>query len=155
MVLQQAMTTTYTAVTHVGNSFIFVWQSIGFYETGTASSSSSASVPPFLVFDLLRCSCLPLRGASRCCVRSADFIGVLILAFVSGLGGGLIRDAIFIQSGPHKGQRFEIIPIVVLVAFSVIHGVSRRWIACAVRPSKSMRRPRRLWRYELPGVLRR
>jgi len=41
-----------------------------------------------------------LTGALLAIRRQYDFIGVFVLALVTGLGGALIRDGIFIQSGP-------------------------------------------------------
>ena len=41
-----------------------------------------------------------LSGALIAIRRQYDFVGVFVLALVTGLGGALIRDGIFIQSGP-------------------------------------------------------
>ncbi len=79
----------------------------------------------FLVFDLFAVFMFASSGALAAIRKKYDFIGVLILAFVSGLGGGLIRDAIFIQAGPPKAVTDSNYMIVVLVAFllsMVFHG---------------------------------
>jgi uncharacterized membrane protein YeiH len=41
-----------------------------------------------------------LTGALAAIRRQYDVVGVFVLALVTGLGGALIRDGIFIQSGP-------------------------------------------------------
>jgi uncharacterized membrane protein YeiH len=41
-----------------------------------------------------------ITGALAAMRRHYDLIGVFAMAFVTGLGGGLIRDGIFIQNGP-------------------------------------------------------
>ncbi len=41
-----------------------------------------------------------VTGAMAAVRRHYDFIGVFVLALVSGLGGGLLRDGLFIQAGP-------------------------------------------------------
>jgi uncharacterized membrane protein YeiH len=41
-----------------------------------------------------------LTGALAAIRRQYDFVGIFVLALVTGLGGALIRDGIFIQSGP-------------------------------------------------------
>ena len=37
--------------------------------------------------------------------RHYDFIGLFVLAVACGLGGGLLRDGIFIQAGPPAAMR--------------------------------------------------
>ena len=54
----------------------------------------------FMVFDLIAVFLFAVSGALTAIRKKYDFIGVLVLAFFSGIGGGLIRDAVFIQSGP-------------------------------------------------------
>ena len=40
---------------------------------------------------------MAVTGAWAAIRRRYDFIGVFVLALVTGLGGGLLRDAVFIQ----------------------------------------------------------
>lgn len=54
----------------------------------------------FAIFDLIAVFLFAISGAQGAILKKYDFIGILILAFFSGVGGGLIRDAIFIQAGP-------------------------------------------------------
>ncbi|MBA4055066.1 MAG: hypothetical protein C0490_10165, partial [Marivirga sp.] len=79
----------------------------------------------FLIFDLLAVFMFAVSGALAAIRKKYDFIGVLMLAFVSGIGGGLIRDAIFIQAGPPKAVTDSKYLIVILVAFflsMIFHG---------------------------------
>jgi len=49
----------------------------------------------------LTATCLyAMTGALLAIRRHYDVIGLFVLALVSGVGGGLIRDGIFIQHGP-------------------------------------------------------
>ncbi|HVZ66531.1 MAG TPA: trimeric intracellular cation channel family protein [Lacunisphaera sp.] len=52
-----------------------------------------------IVFDLGATFAFALTGALAAIKRHYDIVGVLALALVSGIGGGLIRDGIFLQSG--------------------------------------------------------
>lgn len=54
----------------------------------------------FEIFDLIAVFLFATSGAQAAIEKGFDFIGILILAFLSGVGGGLIRDAVFIQAGP-------------------------------------------------------
>jgi uncharacterized membrane protein YeiH len=46
-----------------------------------------------------------ITGAMVAIRRHYDFIGLFVLALASGLGGGLLRDGIFIQAGPPAAMR--------------------------------------------------
>lgn len=71
----------------------------------------------FTVFDLFAVFMFASAGALSAIRKQYDIIGALLLAFVSGLGGGLIRDAIFIQAGPPKAVQDSRYLFVVLLAF--------------------------------------
>lgn len=71
----------------------------------------------FLVFDLFAVFLFAMSGAQAAIQKKYDFIGILIIAFFSGVGGGLIRDAIFIQAGPPKVVVDSSYLIVILIAF--------------------------------------
>jgi uncharacterized membrane protein YeiH len=71
----------------------------------------------FILFDLLAVFMFASSGALSAIRKKYDFIGVLVLSFVSGLGGGLIRDAIFIQAGPPKAVTDSRYLFVILAAF--------------------------------------
>jgi len=71
----------------------------------------------FMIFDLFAVFMFASSGALAAIRKKYDFIGVLVLAIVSGLGGGLIRDAIFIQAGPPLAVRNSNYFLVILAAF--------------------------------------
>jgi uncharacterized membrane protein YeiH len=50
-------------------------------------------------FDLAATFLFALTGAWAAIRRDHDFVGVVALAFVVGVGGGLVRDAVFLQGG--------------------------------------------------------
>ena len=60
--------------------------------------SQEFHLPP--VFDLGAVFFFALTGALTAMRRGYDFIGLFTIAFVSGLGGALMRDGIFLQGGP-------------------------------------------------------
>ena len=53
-----------------------------------------------VIFDLGAVFFFALTGALAAIRRGYDFIGLFIMAFVTGVGGALIRDGLFIQQGP-------------------------------------------------------
>lgn len=71
----------------------------------------------FAVFDLIAVFLFAISGAQGAILKRYDFIGILILAFFSGVGGGLIRDAIFIQGGPPVAVTDSKYLMVILAAF--------------------------------------
>ena len=52
-----------------------------------------------VLFDLGATFAFALTGALAAIKRNYDIVGVLALALVTGMGGGLIRDGIFLQAG--------------------------------------------------------
>lgn len=71
----------------------------------------------FAVFDLVAVFLFAASGAQAAIQKRYDFIGILVLAFFAGVGGGLIRDAIFIQAGPPKVVTDSKYLLVILAAF--------------------------------------
>lgn len=71
----------------------------------------------FAIFDLVAVFLFAVTGSVAAIQKKYDVVGTLILAFFSGVGGGLIRDAIFIQAGPPKAVTDSKYLIVILVAF--------------------------------------
>jgi uncharacterized membrane protein YeiH len=53
-----------------------------------------------VLFDLGATFAFALTGALAAIKRNYDIVGVLALALVTGLGGGLIRDGLFLDVGP-------------------------------------------------------
>ena len=60
-----------------------------------------------IYFDLGATFLYALTGALMAIRRRYDVVGVFVLALVSGLGGGLIRDSVFIQNGPPLAMKDE------------------------------------------------
>src|SRR5204863_66539 len=71
------------------------------------------ALPPFI--DLGATVLFSITGATVAIRRHYDFIGVFVLALACGLGGGLLRDGIFIQNGPPVAMREGSYIIAVLV----------------------------------------
>lgn len=53
-----------------------------------------------LAFDLVATGLFALSGALRAIRKGYDVAGLATLALVAGVGGGLLRDGIFLQTGP-------------------------------------------------------
>jgi uncharacterized membrane protein YeiH len=60
-----------------------------------------------IYFDLGATFLYALSGALVAIRRRYDIVGLFVLALVSGVGGGLIRDGIFIQDGPPLAMKDE------------------------------------------------
>lgn len=58
-----------------------------------------------LAVDLVAVFFFSVTGAMEAIRRHFDFVGVFVLALVCGLGGGLLRDGLFIQAGPPAAMR--------------------------------------------------
>ncbi len=58
-------------------------------------------------FDLGATFLYALTGALVAIRRHYDIVGLFVLAVVSGVGGGLIRDSVFIENGPPLAMRDE------------------------------------------------
>jgi uncharacterized membrane protein YeiH len=58
-----------------------------------------------LVLDLGATLLFSITGAMVAIRRHYDLVGVFVLALACGLGGGLLRDGIFIQNGPPAAMR--------------------------------------------------
>jgi uncharacterized membrane protein YeiH len=63
------------------------------------------SVPLPLIIDLGATFLFSITGAMVAIRRHYDPIGLFVLALACGLGGGLLRDGIFIQNGPPAAMR--------------------------------------------------
>lgn len=58
-----------------------------------------------LAIDLGATVLFSITGGMAAIRRHYDFVGVFVLALASGLGGGLLRDGLFIQAGPPAAMR--------------------------------------------------
>jgi uncharacterized membrane protein YeiH len=66
-----------------------------------------------------------LAGALVAVRRQYDFVGVFALAFVTGLGGALLRDGVFLQNGPPMAVRDNRYLMAVLAATLVGLGIDQ------------------------------
>jgi uncharacterized membrane protein YeiH len=69
-----------------------------------------------LAFEVVATFVSALAGAMVAAKRNYDFIGVFALAFVTGLGGSLIRDGMFLNNGPPAAVRDSRFLLAVLAA---------------------------------------
>ncbi len=67
-------------------------------------------------FDLTATFFFAITGALAAMRRGYDYVGLFALAFASGVGGGLLRDGVFIQTGPPVAVTDERYIITVLAA---------------------------------------
>jgi uncharacterized membrane protein YeiH len=83
-----------------------------------------------VIFDLGAVFFFALTGALAAIRRGYDSIGMFIMAFVTGVGGALIRDGVFIQEGPPAivtDGRYIISVLLACVAGMVIGGFIERF----------------------------
>jgi uncharacterized membrane protein YeiH len=85
---------------------------------------------PFLLpieFDLAAVFLFALTGVWAATRRGYDVVGAFVLAFVTGVGGGLLRDGIFLQEVPlaMRDARY----LWAVLAALVVGGVAQRFIA--------------------------
>lgn len=80
-----------------------------------------------IIFDLGATFVFGITGALAALRRGYDFIGLFALAFASGVGGGLLRDGLFIQQGPPALTTDGRYLLVVLAA-GVVGLFFRRWV---------------------------
>jgi uncharacterized membrane protein YeiH len=78
-----------------------------------------------------------VTGAAMGVRRGYDYTGIFVMAFVSALGGGLLRDGIFLQQGPPVAVRGPMYLITVLLG-AIAGGAIGVWAGG--------RKPTRLWR---------
>src|SRR5262245_30040445 len=78
-----------------------------------------------LAFDLTATFVSALAGALVAVRRRYDFVGVFALAFATGVGGALIRDGVFLQSGPPAAVRDSRYVLAVLAATLLGVGVNQ------------------------------
>jgi uncharacterized membrane protein YeiH len=81
-------------------------------------------------FDLGAVFFFALTGALAAIRRGYDFVGLFIMAFVTGVGGALIRDGLFIQQGPPAivaDGRYLIAVVLACFAGAAIGGLIERF----------------------------
>lgn len=90
---------------------------------------TSAFILP-IGLDLAAVFLFALTGAWAAVKRDYDFVGVAALAFVVGLGGGLIRDGVFLQQGAPAAMqdvRYLWVVLAAMVAGVLLHPVAGRF----------------------------
>jgi uncharacterized membrane protein YeiH len=88
--------------------------------------------PPEL-FGLLAVLLFSLSGVLAGMRRGYDVVGVFILALVTGAGGGLIRDGLFLQQGPPAlTQNWRLLPAV--LSACLIGWLVHAWIVRFQKP---------------------
>ena len=92
----------------------------------TAGPIDQFALPVYI--DLSATFLYGLTGALAAIRRQYDVVGVFVLALVTGLGGALIRDGIFIQSGPPAAMQ-DPRYLAVIVAGCVVAAFFRNRIA--------------------------
>lgn len=84
-------------------------------------------LPP--IFDLTATFFCATTGALAAMRRHHDYVGLFALAFATGVGGGLLRDGIFIQTGPPAAVtdgRYVLTVLAACVAGAIIgHRIDR------------------------------
>src|SRR5213079_1822742 len=73
----------------------------------------SVALPAFI--DVGATILFSITGATVAIRRHYDIIGVFMLALACGLGGGLLRDGLFIQNGPPAAMRDASYLVAVLI----------------------------------------
>ena len=81
--------------------------------TGDLLTAKDLGLP--IVIDLGATFLFSITGAMVAIRRHYDLVGLFVLALACGLGGGLLRDGVFIQSGPPAAMRNSAYIIMVAV----------------------------------------
>ena len=77
-----------------------------------------------IYIDLAATFLFGLTGALAALKRGYDWIGLLALAFATAVGGGLLRDGIFISQGPPVVTKDSRYILVVVAAAGVLAAIS-------------------------------
>jgi uncharacterized membrane protein YeiH len=80
-----------------------------------------------IIFDLGATFVFGMTGALAALQRGYDVVGLFALAFASGVGGGLLRDGLFIQQGPPAVTTDSRYIMAIMVA-GVIGLFFRHWV---------------------------
>jgi len=78
-----------------------------------------------------------ITGAGMAVRRGYDYTGIFVMAFVSALGGGLLRDGLFLQQGPAIAVRTPIY-LEIVVAGAIAGAI--------LAVASGGRKPTKLWR---------
>ena len=80
-------------------------------------------------FDLTATFLMAMTGVWAASRRGYDVVGAFTLAFVSGVGGGLLRDSIFLSQPPAvmQDRRYLFAILGAVVAGALLHRLARRF----------------------------
>jgi len=80
-------------------------------------------------FDLFAVFLFALTGVWAAAARGYDVIGAFVLAFASGVGGGLLRDAVFLQEIPlvMQDRRYLIAVVAALLVGAMVNRLAARF----------------------------
>lgn len=100
-----------------------------------------------ILFDLGATFVFGVTGALAAMRRGYDIVGLFALAFVTGVGGGLLRDGLFIQQGPPSvitDSRYILVILLSVLAGRFFHHWAKRltrgspsWMPSASAPMRS------------------
>jgi uncharacterized membrane protein YeiH len=93
--------------------------------TSEALEISAVALP--LAIDVVATFVFSITGAMVAIQRNYDPVGLFVLALASGLGGGLLRDGLFIQSGPPAAMQ-DGSYLIAVVAGCVVAGLFFRHV---------------------------
>jgi uncharacterized membrane protein YeiH len=82
-----------------------------------------------LAFDLAATFLFAVTGALTAMRKGYDFIGVFFLALVTGIGGGLLRDGVFLQQVPAVLGSHYLLVVVVATVIGLLFGHSLNRLA--------------------------
>jgi uncharacterized membrane protein YeiH len=87
-----------------------------------ADGSLSLPLSFDLAIDLAAVFFIAITGALVAMRKEYDFIGVFFLALVTGLGGGLLRDGLFLQQAPSVIAPHYLLTVIAATIISLIFG---------------------------------
>lgn len=87
--------------------------------TTVAERWRASSDSLLVAFDLIGTLVFALEGAMRAIRADLDFLGLLVLAFVTAVGGGIIRDVLIGATPPAAIRDWRYLGIAILGALSV------------------------------------
>ena len=80
-------------------------------------------------FDLFAVFLFALTGVWAAAARRYDVVGAFVLAFATGVGGGLLRDAVFLQEIPlvMQDKRYLIAVVAALLVGALVQKIAARF----------------------------
>ena len=80
-------------------------------------------------FDLFAVFLFALTGVWAAAARGYDVVGAFVLAFATGVGGGLLRDAVFLQEIPlvMQDKRYLIAVVAALAVGALVQRLAERF----------------------------